>query len=200
MSENKRIWPCQGKCDFRDDLCMIQADGSDESVEKFLAKSTIYVGSVGPLLMRNVKEAIPYMFHLISFACFSKEDKNTIYLSAQPWHDTEEKESLAWRYRDVSKYVKKCRRNKEEPSWETFNEESYCYIDTVVKVIFDRIVANPKLSFEECVSDLHTHMHNRIREDLIEFAKKEGCDMSNPAIMDYIYKIREYHKMFPEVK
>lgn len=185
--------PCCGKCDFRDDLIKIWADGSDEQVEAFLQKSKIYVGDFGPLNLEKFEDCIPYFHHIIASASFSKDSGNVIHLSSKSYLDIREEETLENVYKQVHNYYEKCKRLKKVMDWEEFAKaywlndkfEYYNY-----RAIFDNFCKDPKKAQKIKWDGLVTGWATSRRQDLIEYAKKNNCDLNHPELSRMLEKLK----------
>lgn len=207
MSGSKRMFPSQGKCDFRDHLCMLDADGSDEQIEAFLEKTIVYVwGSdgvpTGPLKMTNLKEAIPYMFHLISVGVLSEGNKMVV-LTSEPFYDSEEKERLEGIYDRILKYLKKCKRKKQSSSFKEASECLLCFPNGTVKdnwetrcgfIMYERLKEDLKMDFKSASKGLHDFFHTEVRKKLLDFAYQEGVDLQHPRLKKCQEQLLEFEK------
>lgn len=106
VEKNKRFpVPSCGKSDFRDILIMHQADGTDASVDAFLAKTDIYIGRAGPLRLDHFEDCIPYLHHLVSVASFNTaRERNYVCLTKDSYIDSAEKESVEHKIECIETY------------------------------------------------------------------------------------------------
>lgn len=196
-------WPSQGKCDLRDDLCMIgvkEGETVAQHVCKFIHRSTFVVDEF--VLKNTVENILPYMFSLVS-GSFSNEH-NYVYLSRRPWLDAEEHESLMWKAERIFKYFRYIKaHNFSDPTFEKFMEWNKDWEmawdseekNKIYKVMFDRYYKcnykhnehkdQPKASMEDLIRDIHTSWKNHYREDLIDFCIAAGTSVNHPMIRKY---------------
>ena len=79
--------------------------------QEFVEKSKIYLGDAR-VMIKEEKDLIPYYTHLVASACYNKESGNTIRLSRNSFIDSEEREHVAWRVRDVISAFRKAKKEK----------------------------------------------------------------------------------------
>lgn len=185
--------PCCGKCDFRDDLIMIYADGSDEQVEAFLQKSKIYVGNFGPLNLEKFEDCIPYFHHIMASGSFSKDSGNVIHLSSKSYIDIREEETLENIYNQVFNYYKKCQQIKKPMNWERFVRDYYVndgFEKDNYRIIFNRFYEDSKNALKTKWDGLVTAWATSRRQDLLEYAKKNNCDLNHPELSKIVEKLK----------
>lgn len=184
-------YPHSGKCDFADHLA-IHTNG--EPTDEDFKKMKIYVGEAGPLRIDTFVDAIPYFPYLVSCSA-SSEGHHNMTLGTKSYIDQEEESHRSWYERDALAYLKKCRREKTEPSYEVFKKKYYIGDCFQVQEIYKRILANPK---DYYLGDIHFNLQHWYREMLLEYAEKHGCNMSHPIFWKYRWEINDYNKLYQE--
>ena len=206
-----------GKCDFCDNCEMIH------NPQEFVEKSKIYLGDAR-VMIKEEKDLIPYYTHLVASACYNKESDNTIHLSRNSFIDSEEREHIAWRVRDVIGVFRKAKKEKVDVTLDYMKKQKFWWNDSDViiwKALIDKIKNNMDLikvhlpkDYRECnyfISEwlipnyfygIHDSMHNRFREEFVKFAHENGYStfeddkgIYHPIIWKMCYSIEEYKKM-----
>ena len=177
-----------GKCDFCDDCEMIH------NPQEFVEKSEIYLGDAR-VMIKEEKDLIPYYTHIVASACYNKERGNVIHLSNDSFINSEEKEFIAWRIRDVISVFRKAKREKVDVTLDYMKKQK-CYwnsddyllipIINIIKNNTDIIKVHLSKDWRESerfiiqwlipnyFNDIHDSMHNRHREEFVKFAKENG--------------------------
>ena len=222
-----------GKCDLYDSAFMLQDDPED-----FVKNSVFYLEG-GKLDVKTAKDLIPYCTHLTAVAAYSKDSGNTIHLSRDSFIDSEEREFLSWKIIDAIKAARKAKKEKKTFDFEylrsqkNFDQSLNSFYPWIP--IIETINKNPDLLkthipadyrkayhfFEswiipEYFSTLHDAMHNRFREDFLEFAKENGyavadwkgnCEYNkftdgiyHPIISHMCLSVAEYYKTIDKIK
>ena len=205
-----------GKCDFCDNCEMIH------NPQEFVEKSKIYLGDAR-LMIKEEKDLIPYYTHLISSACYNKESGNTIHLSRDSFINSEEREFLSWKIRDIISMFRKAKKEKIEVTLDYVKSQKYYWgngEDFIWSALIDKIKNNMDLikvhlpkDYRECsyfisewlipnyFYDIHDSMHNRYREEFIKFAHENGYrnfdedGIYHPIIWKMCADINEYYEM-----
>lgn len=186
-------YPHSGKCDFADHLC-IATDGNP--TDEYFKHTKIYVGDAGPLRIDTFKDAIPYFPYLVSTAAHSNGD-SVIHLTSESYIDMQEAERRSWDEKSVLKYLKRCKRNKVEPSYEDWASTEYIICNSVQsKEIYRRIAEDPK---DYYLDNIHYNLENGYREALLKYAEKHGCD-NHPILFRYNWAINEFEDLMKEYK
>lgn len=175
-----------GKCDFCDSCEMIH------NPQEIIEKSKIYLGD-SRVMIKEERDLIPYYTHLISSACYNKEKGNVIYLSEESFIDSEEKDCLAWKIRDVILGFRKAKKEKTEFTLDYLKKQRFWWNDsnvTVWKALIDRVKNNTDIIknhlpkdyrdnhfitewlIPNYFNDIHDSMHNRYRIEFVEFLKR----------------------------
>ena len=81
--------------------------------QEFVEKSKIYLGDAR-VMIKEEKDLIPYYTHLVASACYNKESGNTIHLSRDSFINSEEREFLSWKIRDIISMFRKAKKEKIE--------------------------------------------------------------------------------------
>lgn len=125
------------------------------------------------LEIKTTKDIVPYFAHMISSYGWS-DGRGNYYLSATPYYVTEEKERLHWYYRDTLSYIRKCKREKQTPTYDDFMKKYYnwCHIDrkkdkVVIDELLKRVSEHPYSKEEKITKGLWVH------DNLREHFKKE---------------------------
>ena len=79
--------------------------------QEIIEKSKIYLGDAR-VMIKEKKDLIPYYTHLVASACYNKESGNVIHLSRDSFINSEEREHIAWRVRDVIGVFRKAKKEK----------------------------------------------------------------------------------------
>lgn len=206
-----------GKCDFCDDCEMIH------NPQEFVEKSEIYLGDAR-VMVKEEKDLIPYYTHLVASACYTKENGNTIHLSRDSFINSEEREFLSWKIRDIISMFRKAKKEKIEVTLDYVKSQKYYWgngEDFVWSALIDKIKNNMNLikvhlpkDYRECsyfisewlipnyFYDIHDSMHNLYREEFIKFAHENGYStfednkgIYHPIIWKMCRSIEEYKKM-----
>ena len=205
-----------GKCDFCDNCEMIH------NPQEFVEKSKIYLGDAR-VMIKEEKDLIPYYTHLISSACYNKESGNTIHLSRDSFINSEEREFLSWKIRDIISMFRKAKKEKIEVTLDYVKSQKYYWgngEDFIWSALIDKIKNNMDLikvhlpkDYRECsyfisewlipnyFYDIHDSMHNRYREEFIKFAHENGYGnfdedgIHHPIIWKMCADINEYYEM-----
>ena len=205
-----------GKCDFCDDCEMIH------NPQEFVEKSEIYLGDAR-VMIKEEKDLIPYYTHLVASACYNKENGNIIRLSRDSFINSEEREFLSWKIRDIISMFRKAKKEKIEVTLDYVKSQKYYWgngEDFIWSALIDKIKNNMDLikvhlpkDYRECsyfisewlipnyFYDIHDSMHNRYREEFIKFAHENGYrnfdedGIYHPIIWKMCADINEYHEM-----
>lgn len=192
------------------------------SPQEIIEKSKIYLGDAR-VMIKEEKDLIPYYTHLVASACYNKESGNVIHLSRDSFIDSEEREFLAWKIRDVIGAFRKAKKENVEVTLDYLKSKKYYLGDTenfIWLALIDKIKHNTDLikvhlpkDYRKCsyfisewlipnyFSDIHDSMHNRHREEFIKFAHENGYRNFNedgiyhPIIWKMCADINEYYKM-----
>lgn len=160
-----------GKCDCYDTLIAIHNYTEDDLKNKV----KIYVGNnTEPLHIESYKDLIPYYPYLISFAMFSK-GKSVVHLSSESFVDSEERESLYFRLKELIKIYNHCKRKKTEFSVNDAVKE-VCYGDWNSDIICElakRVKENGK---KATIDGLHLKLYELYRKTLVDEMLKNGID------------------------
>lgn len=190
--------------------------------QEFVEKSKIYLGDAR-VMIKEEKDLIPYYTHLISSACYNKESGNTIHLSRNSFIDSEEREFLSWKIRDIISMFRKAKKEKIEVTLDYVKSQKYYWgngEDFIWSALIDKIKNNMDLikvhlpkDYRECsyfisewlipnyFYDIHDSMHNRYREEFIKFAHENGYrnfdedGIYHPIIWKMCADINEYYEM-----
>lgn len=190
--------------------------------QEFVEKSKIYLGDAR-VMIKEEKDLIPYYTHLISSACYNKESGNTIHLSRNSFIDSEEREFLSWKIRDIISMFRKAKKEKIEVTLDYVKSQKYYWgngEDFIWSALIDKIKNNMDLikvhlpkDYRECsyfisewlipnyFYDIHDSMHNRYREEFIKFAHENGYrnfdedGIYHPIIWKMCADINEYNEM-----
>jgi len=189
--------------------------------QEIIEKSKIYLGDAR-VMIKEEKDLIPYYTHLVASACYNKESGNVIHLSRDSFINSEEREFLAWKIRDVIGAFRKAKKENVEVTLDYLKSKKY-YLDNTEKFIWlaliDKIKHNTDLikvhlpkDYRECsyfisewlipnyFNDIHDSIHNRQREEFIKFAQENGYrnfedGIYHPIIWKMCADINEYYKM-----
>ena len=115
--------------------------------QEFVEKSKIYLGDAR-VMIKEEKDLIPYYTHLISSACYNKESGNTIHLSRNSFIDSEEREHIAWRVRDVIGVFRKAKKEKVDVTLDYMKKQKFWWNDSDViiwKALVDKVKNNSDL-------------------------------------------------------
>lgn len=191
--------------------------------QEFVEKSEIYLGDAR-VMIKEEKDLIPYYTHLVASACYTKENGNTIHLSRDSFINSEEREFLSWKIRDIISMFRKAKKEKIEVTLDYVKSQKYYWgngEDFVWSALIDKIKNNMDLikvhlpkGYRECsyfisewlipnyFYDIHDSMHNRYREEFIKFAHENGYStfednkgIYHPIIWKMCRSIEEYKKM-----
>lgn len=179
-----------GKCDFFDDCEMIRTP------EEIVGRSDIYLGDA-KVEIKTPKDLIPYYTHIVSSACYTQDNGNSIHLSKESFIDSEEKEFLVWRIMDAIKFARKAKKEKKPFDLNYFKAERNDKFDTTPDFLWKKIISivngQPEIikmhiSKDYCVAsryitdwvipnyfyDVHDPNHNRSREEFVKYCEEEG--------------------------
>ena len=190
--------------------------------QEFVEKSEIYLGDAR-VMIKEEKDLIPYYTHLVASACYNKENGNTIHLSRDSFINSEEREFLSWKIRDIISMFRKAKKEKIEVTLDYVKSQKYYWCngeDFIWSALIDKIKNNMDLikvhlpkDYRECsyfisewlipnyFYDIHDSMHNRYREEFIKFAHENGYrnfdedGIYHPIIWKMCADINEYHEM-----
>lgn len=209
-------WPCQGKCDLRDHLCMIGRDESqpvEAHILDLLKNTTFYVENF-ILKSDTIQDIAPYMFSLVWFGSFSKNEQSHVHITKRPYIDSEEFESLMLQAERIYKYFQYIKSKKRDNpnftdflQWNSKYENFSRYAATDRKdayyVMFSRYLRRnfykegpkgaPKASKEDLCKDLHYRYKTLTRIELVDFLIGIGCSKNHPMIQKYITDIYWYY-------
>lgn len=213
--KGKFISKWTGKCDFADDCEMIH------NPQEIIEKSKIYLGDAR-VMIKGEKDLIPYYTHLVASASYNKEKGNIINLSRDSFINSEEREFLSWKIRNVITTFRKAKKEKVEVTLDYLKAQKYyCHGEDIIYLaIIDKMKNNMDLikvhlpkDYRECsyfisewlipnyFYDIHDSMHNRYREEFLKFAHENGYrnfdedGIYHPIIWKMCIYIDEYHKM-----
>ena len=190
--------------------------------QEFVEKSEIYLGDAR-VMIKEEKDLIPYYTHLVASACYNKESGNTIHLSRDSFINSEEREFLSWKIRDIISMFRKAKKEKIEVTLDYVKSQKYYWgngEDFIWSALIDKIKNNMDLikvhlpkDYTECsyfISEwlipnyfynIHDSMHNRYREEFIKFAHENGYGnfdedgIHHPIIWKMCADINEYYEM-----
>lgn len=191
--------------------------------QEFVEKSEIYLGDAR-VMIKEEKDLIPYYTHLVASACYAKENGNTIHLSRDSFINSEEREFLSWKIRDIISMFRKAKKEKIEVTLDYVKSQKYYWgngEDFVWSALIDKIKNNMNLikvhlpkDYRECsyfisewlipnyFYDIHDSTHNLYREEFIKFAHENGYStfednkgIYHPIIWKMCRSIEEYKKM-----
>lgn len=191
--------------------------------QEFVEKSEIYLGDAR-VMVKEEKDLIPYYTHLVASACYTKENGNTIHLSRDSFINSEEREFLSWKIRDIISMFRKAKKEKIEVTLDYVKSQKYYWgngEDLVWSALIDKIKNNMDLikvhlpkDYRECsyfisewlipnyFYDIHDSTHNLYREEFIKFAHENGYStfednkgIYHPIIWKMCRSIEEYKKM-----
>lgn len=190
--------------------------------QEFVEKSKIYLGDAR-VMIKEEKDLIPYYTHLVASACYNKESGNTIHLSRDSFINSEEREFLSWKIRDIISMFRKAKKEKIEVTLDYVKSQKYYWgngEDFIWSALIDKIKNNMDLikvhlpkDYKECsyfisewlipnyFYDIHDSMHNRFREEFVKFAHENGYrnfdedGIYHPIIWKMCADINEYHEM-----
>lgn len=168
-----------GKCDVYDSLIGIH-EYTDEELKNNV---DIYIGNVKtPLKIESKKDLIPYYPHIVYAACHNnKERKANVFITSESFVDTEERESLEFRLKELLKIYNRCKRKKiefnvdeavKQVTWNGWNEEPYRELAIRVKEHGNKTT----------IDGIHLKMHELYRQELVEEMIKNGL---NPSYWGY---------------
>ena len=178
-----------GKSDF-EDWCEMHNNPTD-----ILKKGKVYINNAR-IHLETEKDLIPYYTHLIA-SMYSSPDSQIINLSKDSFIDSEEREFISWRVRDVIAIARKAKKEKAHLDLEYFkahhNDPYDSTPDFIWNEIIDRIYNYPEVIKMHLPRDyresnnflinwivpeyfygIHDPMHNRYREEFIKFAGENG--------------------------
>ena len=92
--------------------------------QEFVEKSEIYLGDAR-VMIKEEKDLIPYYTHLVASACYNKENGNTIHLSRDSFINSEEREFLSWKIRDIISMFRKAKKEKIEVTLDYVKSQKY---------------------------------------------------------------------------
>lgn len=190
--------------------------------QEFVEKSEIYLGDAR-VMIKEEKDLIPYYTHLVASACYTKENGNTIHLSRDSFINSEEREFLSWKIRDIISMFRKAKKEKIEVTLDYVKSQKYYWgngEDFIWSALIDKIKNNMDLikvhlpkDYRECsyfisewlipnyFYDIHDSMHNRFREEFVKFAHENGYrnfdedGIYHPIIWKMCADINEYNEM-----
>lgn len=205
-----------GKCDFFDTCCVIR------NPQEIIEKSKIYLGDAR-VMIKEEKDLIPYCTHLVASASYNKECGNVIHLSRDSFINSEEREHLSWKIRDIISAFRKAKKEKVEVTLDYIKSQEYYWgneKDFIWSALIDKIKNNMDLikvhlpkDYRKCsyfisewlipnyFNDIHDSMHNRYREEFIKFAQENGYrnfdedGIHHPIIWKMCACVDEYYKM-----
>lgn len=163
-----------GKCDFYDSVMEIHCDGDPKKLEEFLARTDIFIHTSGDnrghkLEINNEKDAAKYYPYLQSIAAYNKDRRNVIFLTSRSFIDDEEAEHIGWHIKDAYKYIRKCKRNKIEPSVEDFLSKVWWTSGDMDKTIIERIIKDGnKAEFDDLHDSLHEYFRSKWFEEMVK--------------------------------
>ena len=99
--------------------------------QEIIEKSKIYLGDAR-VMIKEEKDLIPYYTHLVASACYNKESGNTIRLSRNSFIDSEEREHVAWRVRDVIGAFRKAKKEKVDVTLDYMKKQKFWWNDSDV--------------------------------------------------------------------
>ena len=175
-------------------------------------------------MINEEKDLIPYYTHLVASACYNKESGNTIHLSRDSFINSEEREFLSWKIRNIISMFRKAKKEKIEVTLDYVKSQKYYWgngEDFIWSALIDKVKNNTDLikvhlpkDYRECnyfISEwlipnyfygIHDSMHNRFREEFVKFAHENGYStfeddegIYHPIIWKMCYSIEEYKKM-----
>ena len=190
--------------------------------QEIIEKSKIYLGDAR-VMIKEEKDLIPYYTHLVASACYNKENGNTIHLSRDSFINSEEREFLSWKIRDIISMFRKAKKEKIEVTLDYVKSQKYYWgngEDFIWSALIDKIKNNIDLikvhlpkDYRECsyfisewlipnyFYDIHDSMHNRFREEFVKFAHENGYrnfdedGIYHPIIWKMCADINEYYEM-----
>ena len=158
-----------GKCDFYD---VIEMRGFD-----YIKNSEIYVGNIGPIKIEKPEDLIPYYGFLVSAGGFDK-DKCNVQLSLDCYPLEYNRELIEYEQVYIKKYLKKCKRSKEEPTYEGYKNYTpffnTFYEDPAVEKIFNALKDGKDNYLDDCLYKRTIDYFN----DLIDEAESNGVGNS----------------------
>lgn len=189
--------------------------------QEIIEKSEIYLGDAR-VMIKEEKDLIPYYTHLVASACYNKEHGNVIHLSRDSFINSEEREFLSWKIRDIISTFRKAKKEKIEVTLDYIKSQKYYWgnEDFIWSALIDKIKNNMNLikvhlpkDYRECsyfisewlipnyFNDIHDSMHNRHREEFVKFTHENGYrnfdedGIYHPIIWKMCADINEYYKM-----
>lgn len=186
-----------GKCDFADSL-WISAETEEEVFNKFNG-TKLYICQPLPddfsweealknkvnipetyykkVEYSSIKDLIPLYPHIIAFATYDNTEPkgSVVCLSRESFVDSEEREILEWRLKDLLRIYNRCKRKKiefdveealKEIVWNGYNEEPY-------RELANRVKEKGK---KASIEDIHLKMHEIYRRQLVEEMIKHNID------------------------
>lgn len=190
--------------------------------QEFIEKSKIYLGDAR-VMIEEEKDLIPYYTHLVAMSSYNKEIGNVIHLSRDSFINSEEREFLSWKIRDVITTFRKAKKEKVEVTLDYLKAQKYYWghsEDIIYLAIIDKIKNNMDLikvhlpkDYRECnyfisewlipnyFNDIHDSMHNRYREEFVKFAHENGYrnfdedGIYHPIIWKMCADTDEYNRM-----
>ena len=190
--------------------------------QEIVEKSKIYLGDAR-VMIKEEKDLIPYYTHLVASAYYNKENGNVINLSRDSFINSEEREFLSWRIRDVISTFRKAKKEKVEVTLDYVKSQKYYCCDGedfIWSALIDKIKNNMDLikfhlpkDYRESsyfisewlipnyFNDIHDSMHNRHREEFVKFAHENGYrnfdedGIYHPIIWKMCADINEYYEM-----
>lgn len=160
-----------GKCDCYDTLVVIH----NYTEIDLKNKVEIYVGNnTEPLHIDSYKDLIPYYPHLISSAMFSK-GKSVVHLSSESFVDSEERESMEFRLKELIKIYNRCKRKKIDFNINDSVKE-ICYGDwnkDIICALAKRVKENGK---KATIDGLHLKLHEMYRKELVDVMVENNLD------------------------
>ena len=190
-----------GKCDFYIHLWIGGAETEEEAFNKFNG-TKLYICQPLPddfswdkaleekinipetyykkVEYSSIKDLIPLYPHLIVFSgCDNTDSRNSVVcLTRESFVDSEERESLKFRLKEILKIYNRCKRKKiefdveealKEVVWNGWNEEPYRELANRVKLYGKKAT----------IDGIHLRMHERYRQELVNEMLKHGlnpCD------------------------
>ena len=158
-----------GRSDF-EDICSMHY-----KPEEILEKYQVYAdaNAIIPLKMESEKDLVAYYPFLVTLMYSNKEEGGCIRLSPECYIDFEERERIQWRYDEVLKYYKKCKRKKEE-----FDKNHalmlICWHEEPESYQIELVNRIAELGAKATIDDLHDEMHDRMRKQWFELMVENG--------------------------
>lgn len=215
-----------GKSDFAD-WCEMH-----NNPQEIVDHADVYMGDA-KIEINSTKDLIPYYTHLIgSMACSNGEQ--TICLSSSSFITNEERDFMGWRIITAINAARKAKKDKAEFNLSYLKHLKDLSYDNTADYVWNAIIkvikSNPDIikthlskQYNEAVvfvqdylipryfNHIHDSMHNREREQFVQFAKDNGYLITNfenptkkydgiyhPVIIKMCLDIYDFHKMEKE--